>query len=1181
MIRLGTLWRIFVRVMAGALAGAAVVLAVGAWIVTSGPVSVGFLTPYFEESLVFEDAGVHVQLGDTVLAWGGWRRNLDLNAVDVRILRTDGSVIASAPKLSVTLSAAAALRGRLAPLRVELLGPELRFQRGVDGRVTLGGLGGGEEQAGPLVQALLEALSRPRSTDSLIEYLEAVQITDGELWLEDQVTGVTWHALDADAVLERRGDGVAGDLDVLLALDGDNLRLAAAAEYSGVTEVLTLATAFTGLNPSRFADTSPALARLESVNMPVSGTVAAVFERDGTITRVDYDLNAADGDLDIPELWRRPQAFDQIAIRGSLVDGLTMLRFDEVFIVTEATSGKAAGFLTFGPEGLGLTLDATWENISVADLNETWPWPLAPKTRAWVIARAQSGIAREGTLSLRVDPGRFDNLPLRPGEVEMSFTYEEGAMWILEGQPPVTGARGEAHLTGAAFDITAETARVGALDISEGAVHISGLDTPSKSAVVEGVATGTAAEFGRLFSLPPLSLTAVPEGLGGNVATRAQLAFPVRKGLKVDDIKFAAAANVRDLSFADFPGGLQLTRGTFAVRADAAGIEAQGTVAVDGLPVAVDVRHALDGRETPTLVTVTGVLDDAGRETFGLGTDRLIRGEMPFRAQARGDGWVAAEVAVDLDLTAVALNPPIHNWDKPAGEPATAHVRVVPRGDGLLEVPAFSIVSQALTAEGQMAVDSAEGRALGAGVANGIAFEVDWQRLAGEDERGSRLILTSVLDDAGRAAIGYPTGAWATGPVAMTAVLLADGLRTRSADVSLDFGPATVQVPLWGKAPGMDGVAELSLAPGASGRYEFRSFAVSSGGLVASGTIQSGADGRPQQLDVARLVLGETTLTGTVAWDLAGAYQVSLAGERLDLRPLLDGLTEMAAGGTLPQIALAAQFDRVILSDSRIFTALQAFGEHQGGTWRQFQAVAALPSGAPVTANIAGAAGAYSIAVTTTDAGELFREFGIFQGAQGGNMDLRGVYNGPPGQKVFDGGVQVDAFRVANAPALAQILSLASLTGLNNVLQGQGITFVGFEAPFKYRNGDVAVGQARAWGPALGITLEGQFSRRTDEVNLAGTVVPAYTINRVLGAIPLLGELLVGEGVFAIAYRVRGEASQPTVTVNPLSALTPGFLRGIIFGFQPEGANPSGEREELAEEPEEEPEPEPPPAPGG
>ena len=52
-----------------------------------------------------------------------------------------------------------------------------------------------------------------------------------------------------------------------------------------------------------------------------------------------------------------------------------------------------------------------------------------------------------------------------------------------------------------------------------------------------------------------------------------------------------------------------------------------------------------------------------------------------------------------------------------------------------------------------------------------------------------------------------------------------------------------------------------------------------------------------------------------------------------------------------------------------------------------------------------------------------------------------------------------------------------------------------------------------------------------------------------LGSIPVIGDIFVGkkgEGIFALNYTVQGPFKSAQVAVNPLSALTPGFLRGIF-----------------------------------
>ena len=116
----------------------------------------------------------------------------------------------------------------------------------------------------------------------------------------------------------------------------------------------------------------------------------------------------------------------------------------------------------------------------------------------------------------------------------------------------------------------------------------------------------------------------------------------------------------------------------------------------------------------------------------------------------------------------------------------------------------------------------------------------------------------------------------------------------------------------------------------------------------------------------------------------------------------------------------------------------------------------------------------------------------------------------------------------------------------------------------------------RAFGPSLGITVDGEIDRRSDQLTLSGTLVPAYTINSVLGSIPLIGTLLIGrqgEGIIALTYSVRGPIEDPNISVNPLSALAPGFLRNFFSIFT--GARGLGSRNGDAKAPSTSQEPNP------
>jgi uncharacterized protein YhdP len=143
-------------------------------------------------------------------------------------------------------------------------------------------------------------------------------------------------------------------------------------------------------------------------------------------------------------------------------------------------------------------------------------------------------------------------------------------------------------------------------------------------------------------------------------------------------------------------------------------------------------------------------------------------------------------------------------------------------------------------------------------------------------------------------------------------------------------------------------------------------------------------------------------------------------------------------------------------------------------------------------------------------------------------------------------------FRLEGAPLVAKVLSVASLTGILNVLTGQGIDFSQFDATITFVNGGIYTDDLRSHGSALGFTGRGSVDLKKQTIDLQGTVVPAYSLNSVLGNIPLLGTILTGPqggGVFAANYRMRGSLDDPEVTVNPLATLAPGILRNIFNIF--------------------------------
>jgi hypothetical protein len=149
---------------------------------------------------------------------------------------------------------------------------------------------------------------------------------------------------------------------------------------------------------------------------------------------------------------------------------------------------------------------------------------------------------------------------------------------------------------------------------------------------------------------------------------------------------------------------------------------------------------------------------------------------------------------------------------------------------------------------------------------------------------------------------------------------------------------------------------------------------------------------------------------------------------------------------------------------------------------------------------------------------------------------------------------------IRNSPLLGKLLQAITLYGLVDVLRGPGMTFSNITMPFRYDGASLVLTDAHANNPSLGLTAMGRIGLSSGQTSITGTIVPAYFFNSMLGQLPLVGKLFSpekGGGVFAARFGVDGSIENPSITINPISALTPGFLRAIfgIFDTPPEAAN--------------------------
>ena len=194
--------------------------------------------------------------------------------------------------------------------------------------------------------------------------------------------------------------------------------------------------------------------------------------------------------------------------------------------------------------------------------------------------------------------------------------------------------------------------------------------------------------------------------------------------------------------------------------------------------------------------------------------------------------------------------------------------------------------------------------------------------------------------------------------------------------------------------------------------------------------------------------------------------------------------------------------------------------------------------------------------LNSDDAGALLRTARLLETVVGGSLIIDGEAKEPGLAQPLPIRVEVKDYRVVRGRVMAKILQQAKLEDINKLLAKEGIPFARFTGRMALKDTGIEIEKARAYGAALGITAEGTIDVDNNKLDLQGTIVPAYVVSQIVGEIPLLGRILTGgegEGLFAATYRAKGPLDNPDVSVNPLAALAPGFLRGIFNIFQGSG----------------------------
>jgi hypothetical protein len=191
----------------------------------------------------------------------------------------------------------------------------------------------------------------------------------------------------------------------------------------------------------------------------------------------------------------------------------------------------------------------------------------------------------------------------------------------------------------------------------------------------------------------------------------------------------------------------------------------------------------------------------------------------------------------------------------------------------------------------------------------------------------------------------------------------------------------------------------------------------------------------------------------------------------------------------------------------------------------------------------------FSYVFNASNAGKFFKLLKFNSEVQDGILSSEGYIGNLDNDNEIMGTLSIDDFKIMKAPIFAELLLAASLTGLIDVLNNNGIDFEQFDAQFTGKENIYNITKSRAYGLSLGLTGKGIINNNNNSLDIEGSIIPAYKINSLFNNIPVIGELLAGEedeGIFAITYEAKGVWNKIDININPFALLTPGIIRNIF-----------------------------------
>ncbi|WP_426125422.1 DUF3971 domain-containing protein [Pararhizobium sp. PWRC1-1] len=418
--------------------------------------------------------------------------------------------------------------------------------------------------------------------------------------------------------------------------------------------------------------------------------------------------------------------------------------------------------------------------------------------------------------------------------------------------------------------------------------------------------------------------------------------------------------------------------------------------------------------------------------------------------------------------------------------------------------------------------------------------------------------VSGTLNDQALAKLAPGLAGIVSGPVSLD-IQIDDSNRQT---VSADLGNAQISLPWigWSKGAGIGAKATFSVST-SDDMAHIDDLKLTGDGFGAAGALVLDKSGlNSGELSSVQLSKGDNYAVSIKRQK--GGFAVNVNGSSADMRPVIESLRSGSGDGDGDgdgggkRISINANLQQVTGFHSETLSNVNLSYAARGKQIDAIDLSAVTDSGQAVVAKLTKNGADNTLELTSGDAGSLARFANIYSNMRGGllNLKLR-----DRGGSSWRGNVDIRKFSLVNEARLQSIVSTptgADGRSLNQAVKKNiDVSSARFErgsANIALDNGSIAIDSGVVRGVDVGATFQGTVRDANGNMDMTGTFMPAYGLNRLFGELPIIGVLLGNgrdRGLLGITFKLVGPFAKPNLTINPLSIIAPGVFRSI-FEFQ-------------------------------